>query len=41
MTQISEFIDLALNGLPKDKYRRRIQAELTDHLLESADELEV
>jgi len=41
MTQISEFIDLALNGLPKDKYRRRIQAELTDHLLELADELEV
>jgi len=35
-----EFISRALDGLPKDKYRQRAQAELTDHLLELADELE-
>lgn len=40
MTWTTEFIDLALNGLPKDKYRKRIQAELTDHLLELETELE-
>jgi hypothetical protein len=29
-----------LDGLPKDKYRKRAQAELTDHLLTLTDELE-
>ena len=40
MTWTNEFTSRALDGLPKDKYRQRVQAELTDHLLELADELE-
>lgn len=35
-----EFISATLDGLPKDKYRDRANAELADHLLELAEELE-
>ena len=35
-----DFISCALDGLPKDKYRKRAQEELTDHLLELAADLE-
>lgn len=40
MTWTRDFISRALEGIPKDKYRQRVQKELTDHLLELADELE-
>ena len=40
MTWTNEFISRALDGLPKDKYRQRAQAELMDHLLELETELE-
>ena len=35
-----DFLSRALNGLPKDKYRKRAENELTDHLLELANDLE-
>lgn len=35
-----DFISRALDGLPKDKYRKRAQEELTDHLLALAADLE-
>jgi len=34
------FLEQCLDGLPKDKYRKRAQAELTDHLLELCADLE-
>lgn len=34
------YISQCLDGLPKDKYRQRAQAELTDHLLELCADLE-
>jgi len=36
----TKFIARCLDGLPKDNYRARATAELTDHLLELAEELE-
>ena len=33
------FLDACLDGLPKDKYRKRTRAELEDHLLTLTDEL--
>ena len=35
-----DFLSQCLEGLPKDKYRKRAQDELTDHLLELAGDLE-
>ena len=35
-----DFLSQCLDGLPKDKYRKRAQDELTDHLLELASDLE-
>ena len=35
-----DFLTHALDGLPKDKYRARAKAELTDHLLELCADLE-
>ena len=40
MTWTTEFISHALDGIPKDKYLQRTKAELTDHLMELASDLE-
>lgn len=34
------FLEQCLDGLPKDEYRKRTQAELTDHLMELYNDLE-
>ena len=39
MKWYDSFVTSCLDGLPKDKYRKRAQAELTDHLLTLTDEL--
>ncbi len=40
MTWTDDFLKACLNGLPRDKYRDRARAELNDHLLNLAQDLE-
>lgn len=40
MTWTRDFISRALEGIPKDKYRKRMKAELEDHLIALARDLE-